>query len=136
MVPLRYYKISRKLKFRYHRLTSWWNYLWLFIAITALSLFQCFLISSWTSIYSSDCFKNYYYALIHGFKGAYENYIHTLYVDSISNSATLTIIVSFAIIISMSLLRFALWLLDSMWSIIAYFGQNLKRYIFRGFFFL
>lgn len=136
MVPLRYYKISRKLKFRYHRLTSWWTYLWLFTAITALSLFLCFLISSWADIYGNDWFKNYYQALIHGFKGAYENYIHSLYVDSISESATLTIIVLFAIIISMTLLRLALWLLDSLCSIVTFFGQYLKRYIFHGFFFL
>lgn len=136
MVPLRHYKISQKLHFRYHCLTSWWNYQWLFIAITALSLFLCFLISSWADIYSRDWFKNYYQALIHGFKGAYENYIHSLYVDSISESAILTIIVSSSIIIFMSLLRYALWLLDSICSIVACFGQYLKRHIFYGFFFL
>ena len=97
MVPLRYYKISRKLKFHYHRLTSWWHYLWLFTAITALSLFLCFLISSWADIYGNDWFKNYHYALIHGFKGAYENYIHSLYVDSIYESAILSILVLFAL---------------------------------------
>lgn len=136
MVPLRYYKISRKLKFHYHRLTSWWHYLWLFTAITALSLFLCFLISSWADIYGNDWFKNYHYALIHGFKGAYENYIHSLYVDSIYESAILSILVLFAIIIFMSLPRFGLWLLDGLCPIAAYFGLYLKRYIFHGFFFL
>ena len=136
MVPLRYYKISRKLKFCYHGLTSWWNYLWLFIAITALSLFLCFLISSWTLIYSNSWLKNYYHALADGFSGSYENYIQSLYMDSIYESAILTAIVLIAIIIFILLVCFALWLLDNLCSIVAYFGQYLKRYIFQGFFFL
>ena len=136
MVPLRYYKISRKLKFRYHGLTSWWNHLWLFIAITALSLFLCFLISSWSLIYSNSWLKNYYHALADGFSGSYENYIQSLSMDSIYESTILTAIVLIAIIIFILLVCFALWLLNNLCSVVAYFEQYLKRYIFHGFFFL
>lgn len=57
-------------------------------------------------------------------------------MDSIYESAILTAIVLIAIIIFMSLLRFTLWLLEGLCSIVAYFGHYLKRYIFHGFSFL
>ncbi len=129
--------ISRKLQIRYKRLNSSWKYLWLFTIITAISLFLCSLIDSWKEIYIRSWFKNYYHAISDGFSGSYENYIQSLYMDSIYESAILTTIVLIAIIILILLLRFALWLLDNICSIILYFGQYMKSVLFpKSFYFI
>lgn len=136
MIKLRCYVTSRKMKFRYQRLTSWWRYLWIFTAITAVSLYLDILIYSWTEICSGHWFKNYYHASVHGFNGSYENYLHSLYVDSIWESALLSGIGTMAIILFMLLFRFVLWLLDSLCSITVNFWRYIKKYIFQGFLFL
>lgn len=136
MTKLRDYKTSRKLKFRYQRLTSWRRYLRIFTAITAVSLYLDILIYSWTEIHIRDLFKNYYHALFHGFKGTYENYIQGLYVDSIWESAIYSAVWIIVIILFMLLMRFTLWLLDRLYSLTVNFGRYIKRYIFQGFFFL
>lgn len=132
MLPLRYYKLSKKLRFRYSHLTSWQNYLWLFTTMSAISLFLCFLISSWGEIYSRNCWiKNYFYALANGFTGSYDNYIHSLYLNSISEAAIITSIVLIVLIVSMLLLRLILWILDSLCTVMSCCGQHLKRFIFQ-----
>lgn len=136
MIKLRYYTTSQKMKFRYQRLTSWWRYLWIFTAITAVSLYLDILIYSWTEIYIRDWWKNFYHVLFHGFKGTYENYIQSLYVDSIWESAIYSAVGIIAIILFMLLMRFTLWLLDRLYSLTVNFWRYIKRYIFQGFFFL
>ena len=133
MRPRRYYKISPKLRFHYLCLTSWRSYLWLFAIITTISLFLCFFVYSWANISRHDWFIKYCHIKAHGCKGSYENYIQSLLIGSIYESALFTTIWLIAIIISMLLLRFALWLLDNLCSIIAC-GQYVRMVHFSNIF--